>query len=106
MSQLSYRDGYRQGVMAATNPENFVGKYLRPGGTPVVDILHSIRKELLSKKVTKWVNVGRVDPSVSDPAAVRFGYGTFYDDKSTAESNVWSCGNYIGTYPVEIEEEY
>lgn len=107
MSQLSYRDGYRQGVMAATSVNHYTGISFRPeDALPITSILDKVRKKLLTKKVTKWVNVGRVGPSVSDPAAVRFGYGVFYDDKSTAESNVWSCGNYIGTYPVDIEEEY
>ncbi len=107
MSQLSYRDGYRQGVMAATSGHNYTGISFRPGDAlPITDILDAVRKKLLTKKVTKWVNVFREYPSVSDPAAVRYGHGILYDDKDTAFNNLWATEKYLGTFPFEIEEEY
>lgn len=76
-----------------------------------IDVLNSIpsfvRKKLLTKKVTKWINIWETGPSVSDPASVRFGTGVLYDDKSTAEANVIdpTRRDFLGTYPIEIETE-
>lgn len=105
----TYRKGYRQGVLDATVPisdEKYAGYHFC--GTPVESVFNGFlrdrRQNLMSRKVTKWVNVGRPEPSVSDPASIRYGYGTLYDDKSTAEANIWSMGGYIGTFPIEIEE--
>ena len=110
-TDATYRKGYKQGVLDATAPMK--------EGDPVYNdpslgslsffeftnyFLADRRKNLISKKVTKWVNVGRVEPCVCDPSSVRWGYGTLYDDKVTAESNSWSPAGYIGTYPIEIEE--
>jgi hypothetical protein len=55
-----------------------------------------------NNKVTKWANVFLAEPSVSDPACVRFGNGTLYDTEEAARSHAFPSPGYIGTFPIEI----
>lgn len=102
-----YQRGFRYGVTLAT--EQLYSGY-DPVTIPIRDINKKLlerRKNLLTKKVTKWINIWETGPSVSDPASVRFGTGVLYDDKSTAEANVIDLTrrDFLGTYPIEIETE-
>ncbi len=110
-TDATYRKGYKQGVLDATKPvsdEKYGGGYQFAGTSvvegPINSLLKDRRTQLLLRKTTKWINVAQSFANVSDPASVRWGYGTLYDDKVTAESNSWSLTGYIGTYPIEIEE--
>lgn len=99
-------EDYKRGIEQATQPLYLSGEgplY----GHEVNQKLTERRKNLLTKKVTKWINIWETGPSVYDPASVRFGTGVLYDDKSTAEANVIdpSRRDFLGTYPIEIETE-
>jgi hypothetical protein len=80
-----YQRGFRYGVALATEQLYLSGEgplY----GHEVNQKLAKRAKNLLTKKVTKWINVWRALPSVSDPASVRFGNGFLYDNKEMAEA--------------------
>ena len=106
-----YKSGYKQGVVDGTRllglkeADRICGSNFPELATQ--DVLDDRRKELLTRKVTKWVNVYQTTcPSVSDPAGVRIGYGFLYDTKDSALGNLESFRDYAGTYPIEIDELY
>ena len=106
-----YKSGYKQGVVDGTRllgprEKNAITSTCWPE-LEVQNILDQRRTELLTRKVTKWVNVYQTTcPSVSDPAGVRIGYGFLYDTKDSALGNLESFRDYAGTYPIEIDELY
>ena len=106
-----YKSGYKQGVVDGTRKfglKEYVG--IGSSASPAAAaqfVLDERRTELLTRKVTKWVNVYQTTcPSVSDPADVRIGHGFLYDTKDSALGNLESFRDYAGTYPIEIDELY
>ena len=94
---------YRRGVEDATKPLD-VGEHMSLGSSvgrsaPTEKILANRRKSLLTKKVTRWVNL------YNDAS----GHGYHYPTKKQAEQgrslpgNGWLGDHYIGTFPIEIE---
>lgn len=96
--QIMNTSDYRRGVEDATKPistETYADVYVNA-------TLEKRRKELLTKKVTKWVNIYQSNSGKE----IQTGYKSLYDSKSEAVS----CSKYpdsgfslIGTYPIEIE---
>ena len=93
-------DDYKRGVEDATKPVTEKSLYYF---TEVNDLLKSRRKSLLTKKVTKWVNVFSCAPSVSDPASAHeYVAGPLHNSEISARLCSQSYG-IVGTYPLEIE---
>lgn len=92
----TYEEGYKQGVIDATvfAPLDEVCHF-----STTTDLLADRRKKLLTKKVTKWVNVYQVGEV--------FGPGDWlYGSKEEAEAKLHQerpLTKRVGTYPIEIE---
>jgi hypothetical protein len=92
----TYEEGYKQGVLDATDVEEFTGaRFLQIKGTVVESHFKAIRKKLLVKKVTKWVAIFAGDEIPFFPDSELF-------DSNPADKFAW-CANYIGSYPIKIE---
>lgn len=98
------KEAYKKGVEDGTDPSNWTG-FNWTGERKVTDVLSEVRKKLLTKKVTKYVNVFE-SPSFVDPAGAYFGTGAIFDTEHEAK-NAYSTTskNFLGTYPIEIEVE-
>ena len=94
--------GYKRGVesaLASMAAHDFESPYIRPVLEEIRKALQEIRKALLTKKVTKWVNV------YADEGGLESG-GNLYDSKIAAEMGVGRAvytSKHAGTYPIEIE---
>lgn len=102
MAQPTYEDGYKQGVEDATQPfttDDFSGCPITGIGNFNTTILPDRRKKLLTKKVTKWVNVWGTE------TAAYIGRTALYNSKEVAwgTAKVLDLSNYLGTYSIEIE---
>lgn len=86
MSQEDYKRGVED-ALKAVGEDNFFGGY------PTV--VENVRKKLLTKKVTKWVNI------YGDPEQSAFWYDS---EEEAIESKSDSPRlKYIGAYPIEID---
>jgi hypothetical protein len=94
----TYEEGYKRGVEDATEPFGYgVLGTTNNDTTRLNDRLSQRRKQLLTKKVTKWVGV-----YAGDEIPLWFGR-TVCDSKEQADKYYRLIENYLGAYPVEIE---
>lgn len=106
-TEMSTSD-YRRGVEDATKPilyediqKSTVSSLPEAASNVYNRIVERRRKELLTKKVTKWVNIYQ-----NDAGEVQTGYRSTYESRGAAAANTKypDMGyKYIGTYPIEIE---
>jgi hypothetical protein len=90
---------YRRGVEDATKPLN-LNPLTGHSASEIDEIVAERRKALLTRKVTKWVNI------YQDGNVIQTGYKSLYDSKEDAAlfTKYPDYGfKYIGTYPIEIE---
>jgi hypothetical protein len=97
----TYEQGYRRGVEDGTKPL-YAGWEGSTVLTSVVNLrLGERRKELLTKKVTKWVIVLKKE----DRSEERIPEGRLFDSEKSASK--WCDGYYgssaLGVFPIEIE---
>lgn len=111
-----YEAGYKKGVEEATSPLRYAAINLY-GGKPVSDVLFEVRKQLLTKKVTKYAVVLSRSRG-PQRARAYYIYGDLHDGRASAEhdaegyktvaSEVSSKSGLIsselhGVFPIEIE---
>jgi hypothetical protein len=111
-----YKSGYKQGVVDGTrqlgpDEKNAITTTCWPS-LEVQNILDHRRKELLTRKVTKWVNVynrlpipyGGTSPGLSVSSTV---YDTKEEAVEASKDGHGLVSVYTaGTYPIEIDELY
>lgn len=99
---MSVTSEYRRGVEDATKPFKFEGLGTTSYDTTRLNIrLSERRKILLTKKVTKWVNIYR-----NSEGSIRTGFHSVYDSKGLAKENSTYPDygfTYVDSYPIEIE---
>lgn len=99
---------YKRGIEQATQPL-YLSNEGPIYGYEVNQKLAGRRKNLLTKKVTKWINIYCNFGTVDDPAALHeFASGTLvYDTReaATCATTFKQACAYVGTYPIEIETE-
>lgn len=94
------RDEYRRGVEDATKPFDYGPLTAsRPDTYLLNQKLEERRKQLLSKKVTKWVSIFRKTSMEGGLS------GMIYDTKEEAEHFCSIYKSFVGAYPIEIKEE-
>ena len=89
----TYEEGYRKGVNDALEPY----EAWEVEGHAQNQIIENRRRRLLTKKVTKWVNVIVGDGKNPVPARI------FFDSQKEAEDHQEEGCPYFGVYPIEIE---
>lgn len=94
-----FERGFKEGVEKATAPlYTAFDEYQYP--VMVNKKLEERRKNLLTRKVTKWVNLWKQNEYIIT------GQTALYDNEATARKTAKELQRplYIGTYPIEIKE--
>jgi hypothetical protein len=96
--------GYKQGVIDATDPENLTGKFTTPGGTPMVEVFSTLRRQLLTKKVTKYVNLFK-NPITGKPELTDVIHASLEEaDRGCRDLTGKEAFFYLGTFSYQVEE--